>query len=115
MTDTIQTFRGSGPAAVPAIPTGGALATSVALPPPDAPEFELNLRTVLRILLKWRWLFVAFVVAGLAGATAMTLLATPLYRATATVEIKRQETQLMKESSIEPVAVNDPAAMATMF
>ncbi len=27
----------------------------------------------------------------------MTLLATPLYRATATVEIKRQETQIMKE------------------
>jgi capsular exopolysaccharide synthesis family protein len=84
-------------------------------PQPDTPEFELNLRTIMRILLKWRWLFVAFVVAGLGAATAMTLLATPLFRATATIEIKRQESQIMKESSIEPVVVNDPAAMATQF
>ena len=115
MTDTIQAFRGSGPASLPAVPAGGAISTAVALPPPETPEFELNLRAILRILLKWRWLFVAFAVAGLAVATAMTLLATPLYRATATIEIKRQETQIMKESSIEPVTVNDPAAMATQF
>ena len=116
MTDTIQAFRGSGPTSLPSTQTGGALSTSVALPPPtDTPEFELNLRSVMRILLKWRWLFVAFVVAGLAGATALTLLATPLYRATSTIEIKRQETQIMKESSIEPVVLNDPASMATQF
>jgi len=88
MTDSIEAFRGSGAAAVPSLQTGGALSTSFAQPAlAEAPESEFNLRSVLLILLKWRWLLLAFMMAGLVIATGLTLLSTPLYRASTTVEI----------------------------
>jgi capsular exopolysaccharide synthesis family protein len=58
----------------------------------DAPQREearpiLDLPTLLRIVLEWRWLILATVAAGLAAAVAVTLLTTPRYRAFVTLQV----------------------------
>ncbi len=46
----------------------------------------LDIGTILHIVYQWRWLVLAAVAAGLAAATIVTLLTTPLYRAWVTLE-----------------------------
>ena len=58
----------------------------------DTPQREetrpiLDLPTLLRIVLEWRWLILATVAAGLAAAVAVTLLTTPRYRAFVTLQV----------------------------
>lgn len=47
----------------------------------------LDLPTLLRIALEWRWLILATIAAGLAIAVAVTLLTTPRYRASVTLQV----------------------------
>jgi len=69
--------------------TGGALA----LPQDWAPRptglaaGELNIATLWRVVSEWRWLILGAVAVGLAGAIVATFLTTPLYRASATLEM----------------------------
>jgi len=47
----------------------------------------LDLPTLVRIAFEWRWLIIATVAAGLALAVAATLLTTPRYRASVTLQV----------------------------
>src|SRR5687767_754604 len=64
----------------------------------EAAPSELNLAALYRIALDWRWFILGAVAAGLAGAIIMTLLATPLYRSTATIELNPPRVEIMEAS-----------------
>jgi succinoglycan biosynthesis transport protein ExoP len=80
--------------------TGGALA----LPQEWAPRpaglaaGEINIATLWRIVSEWRWLILGAVAVGLAGAIVATFLTTPLYRASATLEMNPPTVEIMDSS-----------------
>ena len=55
----------------------------------DAPDDALDIKALLRILNKYKWMLLAFALLGLAVSVVKTLTSTPLYRATAMVQIER--------------------------
>jgi capsular exopolysaccharide synthesis family protein len=65
----------------------------------DVRSTKLDLASFLRILVEWRWLILAFIAVGLAGAAIVTLLATPLYRSVATLEANPPSVQILDEKS----------------
>jgi len=85
----------------------------VALPPPaqrlptvndeqldwrDEPSLGFRSQVLFfwRIVSKWRWLILAAVIAGLLAGVVMTLLTTPVYRGTTTLQIDREAPQIVK-------------------
>ena len=60
---------------------------------------DLNLAALLRIISEWRWLILGAVALGFAGAVIMTLLTTPLYRASATLEANAPTVEIMDEQT----------------
>jgi capsular exopolysaccharide synthesis family protein len=56
----------------------------------------LNLQNFLNSLFRWRWLFLAIVVATVLVAAAWASFQTPLYRATATLELNPDPTQVVQ-------------------
>ena len=58
---------------------------------------ELNLAFLWRIISEWRWLIFGSVAVALAGAVIITLLTTPIYRATAVLEINPPSVEIMDE------------------
>ncbi|HEX8840189.1 MAG TPA: GNVR domain-containing protein, partial [Sphingomicrobium sp.] len=59
----------------------------------------LDFPTLLRILHHWRWLVLAAVGVGLAGAILFTLLTKPIYRATVTLEANPPSVAVSSEQS----------------
>ena len=55
----------------------------------DTADDSLDIKALLRILNKYKWLLLAFALLGLAASVVKTLTSTPLYRATAMVQIER--------------------------
>jgi capsular exopolysaccharide synthesis family protein len=76
---------------------GGALALPQEWAPRPVPTggSELNFATIWRIVSEWRWLILGAVAVGLAGAIVATFLTTPLYRATATLEMNPPTVEIM--------------------
>ena len=70
----------------------------------DAGDRELNLLDYVSIALKWRWLLAGAAVVGIAAGVVSTLLTTPLYEATATIQIDRE---LAKISPVQTDEVPD--------
>jgi polysaccharide biosynthesis transport protein len=64
----------------------------------NAPAGDLNLATIWRIIAEWRWLILGAVAVALAGAVVITFLTTPLYRATASLEINPPTVRILDES-----------------
>ncbi len=60
---------------------------------------ELNLATIWRVISEWRWLILAVVAAGVAGSIIVTLLTTPLYRATAVLELNPPQVEVTDDDS----------------
>src|SRR5688572_22557363 len=60
---------------------------------------DLSFSTLLRILFEWRWLILSLVAVGVAGATVITLLTTPLYRSEATLEANPPSVEIMGEKT----------------
>ncbi len=56
----------------------------------------------LRIITKYRWLIVGIILTSLLSAIALTLLMTPIYRATSSIQIDREAMNIVKVDSIEP-------------
>ena len=69
----------------------------------------------VKTLLRWRWLIIGLVAAGGMAAIATILNAIPLYRAEATIEVRRQEAQIIEGSGVEPVSIADAEYMATQI
>lgn len=69
----------------------------------------------LRIVLRRKFMILAVMVLGTAITALLTLRATPLYQATASVEVQREETRIIASSFAEPSTVADSDYMATQF
>src|SRR5215213_6527592 len=59
---------------------------------------EINVATLWRVVSEWRWLVLGAIVVGLAGAIVVSFLTTPVYRATATLEISPPQIEIMEQS-----------------
>lgn len=55
----------------------------------------------LRIVLRWKWVILGCVVAALVAGTIITLLTTPLYTATASIEISRESDRVTKLEGVQ--------------
>ncbi len=76
-----------------AIRQSTALATAIA-PHPDLDD-SLNLRDILRTLLKRKWWIISVATVVLGGGMLFTLLQTPIYRATTTIQIDRSAARVV--------------------
>lgn len=75
---------------------------------------DLNLTTILRIISEWRWLILGAVAVAVAAAIVYTLLATPLYRSTAVLEINPPAVEILEDAKAGGVA-NDRDYLATQY
>ena len=72
-----------------------------------SPATDLNLAALIRIIGEWRWMILSAIALGLAGAIIATLLTTPLYKASATLEANPPSVEILNEQkahAIEPGA-----------
>lgn len=69
----------------------------------------------VRILLRRKWMILSVTLLGLIAAVLLTLNMTPLFKATTTLEIQRQEAQILDQNSIDPVMVADAEYMETQY
>ena len=69
----------------------------------------------VRVLLARKWMVLAITIVGLAAAFALTLRVEPLYKATSTIEIQREEVQILEGTGVEPAVVADAEYMATQY
>jgi capsular exopolysaccharide synthesis family protein len=67
------------------------------------PEDAFNLLHYWHLAVKYRWLLAAALVLGLAAGVVVTLLTTPVYRATATVQIDEEPQKVVAVESQRPV------------
>lgn len=81
----------------------------------SAQNVELNLATLWRVVNEWRWLILGSLVAGLAAAVIITLLTTPIYKSTATLEVNPPSVEVIEDESAAPALQNDTAYLATQF
>lgn len=107
---------GSGPV----WPLATAPAGNLALPPNwERPKGlgipDLNIATLWRMISEWRWLIMSTVGIGLAGAIIVTLLTTPLYRSSATLEINPPSVEILQNSKGQAVVPNDNNFLATQY
>lgn len=82
----------------------------------DRPEGHapaLDFPTFVRILREWKWLILGLTAAGLALAILYTLLSTPLYRASVTLEVNPPTVEVMDEQSEQNAAPNMWELVAT--
>lgn len=77
---------------------------------------DINLATIWRIVSEWRWLILALTAVGIAGAIVVTLLTTPIYRATATLEVSPPESEIMEDGKASRSQMQvDRAYLATQY
>ena len=84
-------------------------------PQPQSGMPDINLATLWRILFEWRWLILGCVAAALAAAIVVTLLTTPLYRATATLELNPPAIEIMENSKTQQLVQSDRQFLATQY
>ena len=71
-----------------------------------SPTNILDFATVVRIIHHWRWLVLAAIGVGLLGAILLTLITTPVYRASVTLEANPPTVSVSDEQSREREAAN---------
>lgn len=67
----------------------------------DTPETPRHLLKYLDILVKYRWLFLAAAIGAVAVGIAATLLMTPIYRASTTIEIDREAAKVVEVHNVQ--------------
>jgi capsular exopolysaccharide synthesis family protein len=83
--------------------------------PPSQGGMDLNLQTIWRIVHEWRWLILGSVAVALAGAIVVTLLTTPLYKASAIIEINPPSVEILDNQKGQAVVPNDKEFLATQY
>lgn len=78
-------------------------------------DVDLNLATLWRIAWAWRWLILSALGAGIGGAIMVTLLTTPTYKSTATLEINPPTVEVMENDKTGSNAPNDASFLATQY
>ncbi|QYJ00051.1 polysaccharide biosynthesis tyrosine autokinase [Thalassovita mediterranea] len=74
-----------------------------------------NFWQVLQIVLRRKWMILAIAIFGVSIVAILTLRVTPLYMATSTIEVQRQETQIIEGASVDPAVIADDQYMATQY
>ncbi|MEO1189215.1 MAG: polysaccharide biosynthesis tyrosine autokinase, partial [Pseudomonadota bacterium] len=84
--------------------------------PYDGPEVKtVFLRLIIRIVLSRKWMISAITIAGMAMAIALTLQVTPMYAATATMEIQRPEAPIIEGSNLGSQVVAGEEDKETLY
>jgi capsular exopolysaccharide synthesis family protein len=68
----------------------------------DMREGGVNLQQYLHLALKYRWLLICAIALGIAGGVGATLLTTPVYRASATIQIDEEPAKVVAVESQRP-------------
>lgn len=68
-----------------------------------------------QILLSNKWMILAITLCGVLIGAMLALRATPMYKSVATIEIQRQEAQIIEGANVEPTVVADAEYMATQY
>jgi capsular exopolysaccharide synthesis family protein len=77
---------------------------------------DINIATIWRIISEWRWLILALTAVGIAGAVVATLLTTPIYRASATLEVSPPESEIMEDGRTSRMQMQiDRSYLATQY
>lgn len=90
---------GAGIGALPALRLGGGA--------DGAPAHQITVSQLWQTILRWRWVIAGCTAAGLAIGVAASLLMTPLYRASVTLEVNREPTQIIQVGNVQPASVSD--------
>lgn len=82
----------------------------------DEPEKEgVDFWGVVRIVMSRKWMILAITLIGVALSIALTLRVTPLYSATATIEIQQQDVQVIEGTAVGPTYYGGDAYMETQY
>jgi len=82
----------------------------------DEPETDgFDFWSIIHILLQRKWLILAITLVGVAASVALTLRVVPMYASTATMEIQKEEVQIIEGTNVGPSLVADAPYMETQF
>lgn len=84
-------------------------------PPNQSVIPEINLATLWRILYEWRWLILGCVGVAVAVSIIVSLLMTPLYQATATLELNPPTVEIMDNNKSQSFSSNDRQFLTTQY
>ena len=76
---------------------------------------DINLAMLWNVIWSWRWLILGAIAAGLAGGVIATLLMTPTYRATATLELNPPTVEVLEGQQRLQSAQNDRQYLETQY
>lgn len=82
-------------------------------PVQTAPSFSLD--DLWRLLQKYKWILLASLAIGIAGGAIVSMITTPLYRGTATLEIGKESVQIVDVGNSQPVAMSDTQSLETQY
>lgn len=102
----------------PLVVRGGRSMTTASAAGLDADDDEgggLNLALYWHIILKHRFMIAGAVLVSLVIGVVMTLMATPIYRATATIQIDREATRVVDIEGTEPTTRGGADYYATQY
>ncbi|MEO1785644.1 MAG: polysaccharide biosynthesis tyrosine autokinase [Pseudomonadota bacterium] len=81
----------------------------------DPEDSGFDFWAVVQILLSRKWLILAITLCGLLVGAMTAIRSVPMYKSAATIEIQREETQILEGASVDPVVVADAEYMATQY
>jgi len=76
---------------------------------------EIDILGLLKVLLKRKFLILAFVILGILGAGLFGLQQEPLYKASTSIQVQKEETQIVAGSGVEPAITADSEFMRTQY
>lgn len=83
--------------------------------PATAPSGGFNLASLLQIIWSWRWLVLGAAAAGIAGGIIVTLLVTPMYSASVTLELNPPVVDVANEAQQLGGGRNDVEFLQTQY
>jgi len=89
--------------------------TEVAFGRPAKADSRFDINEIWRIVAKWWWLITGIAVACLLAAIVISLMITPLYRATSTIEVNPEGVQVVGKQigDVQPTAGNERGFLNT--
>jgi len=82
---------------------------------PETSDRAAQFWSIFQTLLRRRWLILAVLVVGVSISASLTLMRVPQFRASATLEVQRQQTQILEGADVEPATIADAEHMATQY
>ena len=82
------------------------------------PQFSLQNKTsdgeggfqfweLIRVITRRKWMILGILILGVAFGIFQTIRQTPMYRATASIEIQRQDVEIIQNSQVAPNSIAD--------